>query len=379
MYESPQTDATTELATKVDRLRTIMAAHDAPALQLTRAESLSWLLDGARVSVPYAGPPVCTATVERDGAVTVTASANEADRLMDEELPAGVTLARVPWFEPLPTNATALAEDAVTAELRAARARLLPRERERYARLGMDAARVMSTALRAARPGERETDLAARLAAGIVGAGAEPVVILVAGTARTGIPHPLPTSARLGDRAMAVIGARRHGLVVNLTRWVRFARDDAHDDTDPRATAANPNETDQRDTAPHAADDPHAARLREVEADAFAATRPGRRLDEVLADIAASYARHGFGEEAWRAHHQGGPTGYLGRDPKATPATTDVVTAGQAFAWNPWVPGAKLEDTVIVDDDGIRPLTVDPEWPTIAVRGIDRPMTLTLY
>lgn len=149
---------------------------------------------------------------------------------------------------------------------------------------------------------------------------------------------------------MAVVGARRHGLIVNLTRWVRFGGVD---------TAAE-------------------VSLREVEADALAATRPGRALHEVLAEIALSYDRHGFGPDAWQRHHQGGPTGYLGRDPKATPATHDPVVAGQAFAWNPWVPGAKLEDTVIVGDDGIDVLTTDPAWPTIDVRGLPRPLTLAL-
>jgi Xaa-Pro aminopeptidase len=40
------------------------------------------------------------------------------------------------------------------------------------------------------------------------------------------------------------------------------------------------------------------------------------------------------------------------------------------------VPGAKLEDTVVVDESGIEVLTLDPEWPNIAVRGIRRPLTL---
>jgi hypothetical protein len=53
------------------------------------------------------------------------------------------------------------------------------------------------------------------------------------------------------------------------------------------------------------------------------------------------------------------------------------VVAGQAFAWNPSVAGAKLEDTVIIDGDGIEIVTVDPDWPTIDVRGLPRPLALT--
>jgi hypothetical protein len=149
---------------------------------------------------------------------------------------------------------------------------------------------------------------------------------------------------------MLVVGARRHGLIANLTRWL--------------------GELDASD-----------ARLAEVEADAFAATRPGRELSAVLGDIAASYERHGFEADEWLRHHQGGPTGYAGRDPRATPTASDLVVDGQAFAWNPSAPGAKVEDTVLVSAGAeeaprIEPLTVDPSWPTAVVRGVARPLPL---
>jgi hypothetical protein len=37
-----------------------------------------------------------------------------------------------------------------------------------------------------------------------------------------------------------------------------------------------------------------------------------------------------------------------------------------------------VEDTVIVDDDGIRVLTADPDWPSTSVHGLDRPLELEL-
>lgn len=343
---SPQTDRPAKLA----RLQRLMDDRSAPALHLTTPEMLAWFFDGPRVAVPYAGAPVFSALVTSQGDVTVTALANEIDRLRDEELGADLEFRCVPWHQPLPAAEPGVLRDVdLVGELRAARASLLPVERARYLELGAEVTRAMSAVLRDATPASTEHELAAGLAASVVALGAEPVVLLAAGEQRTGVQHPLPTAARLGRRAMAVIGARRHGLVVNLTRWVDF------DGTEAPADAA----------------------LREVEADAFAATRPGRELREVLADIAAAYERHGFEAEAWLRHHQGGPTGYLGRDPKATPASRDRVVAGQAFAWNPSVAGAKLEDTVIIDGESIELVTVDPDWPTIDVRGLPRPLALT--
>ncbi len=310
----------TDRPAKIARIRELLDAHGARELAVTAPENLAWFFDGARVQVPYAGAPVARAVVDRDGGIRVYALANEVDRLTAEEL-GGVEMHPVPWSDSLPDPAPdVLVDTAVAAELRAARAVLLPVERARYAALGAEVAHATGEVLRRARPEHSEQALAGELARAVVALGAEPVVLLVAGSSRLAWRHPLPTAAPLGRRAMAG----------------------------------------------------------EVEAAAFAATRPGRTLAEALADIRDAYPAHGFDTEEWTRHHQGGPTGYLGRDPKATFATHDVIRAGQAFAWNPSAPGAKVEDTVIVDADGIRVLTADPDWPTTTVHGLDRPLELEL-
>lgn len=351
--EAPPMTPTADRPAKHDRLVQILDDHGADSMVLTRPETLSWYFDGARTGVPYGGPPVFSALVHRDGSVVITALANEADRLGSEEI-RGEEIRTVAWYADLTTSDPRVLRDTdAVADLRQARAALLPVERERYRMLGQDAAEAMTHVLRRCRPTMTEFEVAADLAHAIVSAGAEPSVILVAGSERGGIQHPLPTSAAIGERAMAVVTAKRFGLHASLTRWVRFG----------------------------GAETPAEIAIREVEADAFAATRPGRAVRDVLADIASSYASHGLGSvgrPAWLAHHQGGPTGYLGRDPKADTGTEMLVSTGGAFAWNPWVPHAKIEDTVIVDAAGIDILSVDPAWPTTQVRGVPRPLALDL-
>ena len=140
--------------------------------------------------------------------------------------------------------------------------------------------------------------------------GAEPLVLLCNGAGRSEFRHPLPTHSPIG-------GGRWRGLraaeraVANVTRWVRF--DAGH----PRS----------RRRSPH----------RGVEADIFG-TVPGARLNEVFAEIREAYVRHGFGAAQWTLHHQGGPAGYAGRDPRAT-RPRDTVVPNQAFTWNPSGPG----------------------------------------
>lgn len=335
-----------ERLVKQDRLAAVRAAAGGPLL-LTSHEALAWYLDGVRTHVSLAGPPVVAVRAGDDGDVLYVA-ANEADRLIAEELlPVDADrVVRVPWQTPPAAAAAAagpaVAEADVAEALRAARANLLPGEAERYRALGRETAAALTDVAGVLSPDSAERDAAAALAGALAGRGIDPLVVLVAGRERLAHRHPLPTAGPLGDRAMLVVCGRRHGLIANATRWVGQAGPD---------------------------DD----RILAVEAAFLAATLPGARLDEVFAAGCAGYAAAGFDADEWRRHHQGGPTGYAGRDPRATGETRDAVAPGHAFAWNPSAPGAKVEDTVLVTPRGVEVLTVDPRWPAVEHAGLARP------
>ena len=351
-------------AIKRRRILEILDAKGQDSLMLTSHTALAWYLDGSRIHISLAGDPIAALLVDRDGDHLVAFN-NEAGRIAAEELPAGVSLHTVPWYRNLHEAAAAvghssgggagtpLAEAAVASELRAARQQLLPGESARYARLSAELAGIMTDVLSTARPETTEFELVSALAGRVVGAGAEPLVLLCNGSSRSEFRHPLATHAPLGRRAMAVVCARRDGLVTNITRWVRF-------------DAGTPEELDAE------------ARIAAVEADIFDATVPGARLDRVFGEIKAAYVRHGFGAEQWEQHHQGGPAGYAGRDPRVTAAATDAVVLSQPFTWNPSGPGVKIEDTVQLTESGIKVLTVDDRWPATTVNGLQRPVTLQL-
>ncbi|MCW2804839.1 MAG: Xaa-Pro aminopeptidase [Propionibacteriaceae bacterium] len=334
---------------KRQRVLAILERGAADAVVLTSAATVNWYLDGARTHVSLAAEPVVAVRVDR-ACDEVWLTSNEAARLIAEELPPGVVVKQRRWYEPLPPLG-GLPEAALERELREARSPLLPGETSRFAELGADAAQVLTAVLTAAEPGWTERQVAAEVARGLVDRGAEPLVILVAGAARSGLPHPLPTGAPIGERALVVVCARRHGLIANLSRLVAFG---------------------QRSQEERALQD----QILHVEQEAFDATRPGARLAEVLAVIDKAYQTAGFPAEHWQGHHQGGAAGYAGRDPRATPDSDDVVRVGQAFAWNPWAPGAKVEDTCLLTTSGLDMLTVDPGWPTVTVGGRARPEVL---
>jgi Xaa-Pro aminopeptidase len=300
--------------------------------------------------------------VTGDGTRVVT-SRIEADRLAAEELtdPAYEwtvldwledAAGRVPSGDRVGADGPMPRRRDVTAELEVARRTLLPEEVELYRTLGRDAAEALTATARACGPNDSEWTWAARAAQEVTERGADPLVLLVAGAERIGrYRHPLPTAAPAGDLVMVVVCARRHGLWANLTRFVAS-----------RTLTAAERDAQQR--------------LLRVEAAFLDATRPGGLVRDAFAAGTAAYGANGFDPEEWRKHHQGGPTGYLSRDHLATPACAEPVEDAQAFAWNPSVPGLKVEDTVLATAAGPEVITLDPAWPLQDVDGRPRPLVL---
>ncbi|WP_309080863.1 M24 family metallopeptidase [Zhihengliuella sp.] len=359
-----------EHAAKQARIVDLLERHRADAVVLSSPAALGWFLGGARTHVSLAGAPIARALVHHGG-TELGVFANESERLRAEELGGteGVTVHDVEWhgslddvagWFPAAAGWTLLDEADVEAELRAARSPLLPGEVERYRGLCEETAIVLTDVLTATTAETTEREVAAELAAGLIGIGADPVVLLVSGEQRAAHRHPLPTAAPLGRRAMAVVCARRDGLIANATRWVAFGE-------------------------PVEGEEEADAAILEVEREILDALRPGDPLTGMLPLIQGSYPRHGFAEDEWTRHHQGGVAGYDGRDPRLSPGLPDAIVADQAFAWNPSASGpdgvtAKVEDTVLLTlRDGepyVDVLSVDPRWPAVEVGGRLRPAVL---
>ena len=255
-----------------------------------------------------------------------------------EEL--GYELITFPWQEGSATTVERLAGRAarsdaeVEAALAPRRHRLGEEEVERYRAAGADAAAELAGAA-------RRRDLIAR-------------VNLVAGEQRQPVHrHPLPTKARLGRHALLALTVERAGLHVSMTRIVSFG-------PPPQRLAEL-----VRSSA-------------EVDAAAISASRPGLTHGEVFTVIADAYERQGFPDE-WRRHHQGGLTGYRGREVFAVPHEPTPLPASGAVAWNPSITGGgKSEDTVLVSSNGAEVLTRTPVLGELEVLGLPRPAIVEL-
>lgn len=354
-------------------LAQVGAARGLDTIVVGEPANLAWLL-GCRSHVPQTLDSACFDLVAADlrtGQPRLTAVMNtiEAARLAETEFPAEppVALVVVPWWENragrrpsgpgVGSDRPSAGTVDVAADLAAARRVLTPGQAERLTAVGADAAAATGRVARGLRPGLSEFDVAGRLAAELLAAELEPVVLLVAADGRDRHHrHPLPTSRR-GERAfLLVCCARRHGLIASVTRQVLFAGA-GHDR--PERTAL------------------HRALLG-VEQVFLDGSRPGARLGDVVAAGAGAYGSHGFDAEEWTRHHQGGLSGWLPREFPAHPGSEETLAAGMVVAWNPSCPSGKVEDTCLVTTDGPRPLVTDPDWPTVTVGGRPRPDLLWL-
>lgn len=355
-----------EVAAKVAALRRWIDDSDLDAVLITSQGGFAWITAGGDNHVSLGQEAgAASVLVTRDDAYLLAAN-NELRRIVDEEVAgAGVTPIDWPWHDEDgegriverlcdPSRAVSdlgrLGLPPAPPELAELRLELLAPEQDRYRALGRDTAEALEVAVLTARPGDREQDVAARLAHECRRRGILALVNLVGADERIALyRHPMPTDRRLERTLLASVTGRRHGLHASCTRMVHHGPLDA--DRAARFAA-----------------------VARVDARLILESRPGALLGKVFDQGVDQYDREGYGRE-WSLHHQGGITGYAGREVFATPASHQFLRPGQAVAWNPTITGVKSEDTVLVGADGPEVLTRTGAWPQVVVEpgGVGEP------
>ncbi len=371
------TMASEEIAHKLARMREALSETGAAAIRLRGTDWFAWATAGASNTVLLAAETGVAEVLVTPQEAWILTDEIEAQRLVDEQLSPDFQLQVNPWAEfskreafvrevagdgkvlsdrvALPDGTyAALPEAALPPSLLHHKRVLLPSEIDRYRHIGRLASEAMTEALSQAQPSWTEYELAGAGASALWSRGLHPALTLVAGERRLPLyRHPLPTQVTIGRVAMMVFCARGQGLYANLTRFIHFG-----------SLPTEQAELHQQ--------------VREVEAVALNQSQPNMTLNGVYGSIAQAYEQHGH-PQAIQEHHQGGTTGYLAREVVANPTTADQLAVGMALAWNPSLPGAKIEDTFVIQADGkLENLTSDPNWPSVTVDGRDRPIPLEL-
>jgi Xaa-Pro aminopeptidase len=323
-----------DCATEAERKRSAALEQGGPFVTNDPAD-VRWLLCGRGRPVSAGSSPYTVDVTE--GAARVWYQDIERTRVESEERweELGYEPAPYPWFEPPPAL-------GLTRHLQGLRLELGPEEVERYRRGASDAADALVDVLGTIHPEQRELDVAGALAGRLHALGFTTPVVLVGGEERAPVHrHPLPTEALVGRFGLIAFTAERDGLHTSMTRIVSFG-------------------------APPPALERVVEAAAEVDAAVLAEARPGRTLGDLLAVVIRAYDALGLPDE-WRRHHQGGLTGYKGREVFAVPGDETVLPSTCVVAFNPSVTGGgKSEDTVLVRNGGVEVLTRTPALPELA-------------
>jgi antitoxin VapB len=352
-----------ELDVKLSRISELLDRHNLDALYLQRISSFAWVTCGAASYINTAtSTGEASALVTRDARYLITNNIEAPHYEKEEKLKEqGWDFQVSPWSEPSPafarlTKGLRVGADVgmpgaadLSGEVTVLRMNLQPEEQARFREVARLSAEAMEAATRAVRPGMSEYEIAGRLAEEAYRRELLPIVNLIATDERVfGLRHPLPTGKKMEKYAMLVLCGRKYGLVASVTRLIHYGPLSDELKKKQAAVAA-------------------------IDASVIATTRPGATLAEMFGKIQQAYAAAGYADE-WRLHHQGGPAAYEPREFVATPSATARVEAGQAYAWNPSITGTKVEDTVLVTEDGFEVMTEMPGWPVLEVSVAGKPV-----
>lgn len=349
-----------EIDTKTGRLAGMLERDGLSGVLINGQHNFAWMTGGASNGVDHSRDNgVASILVTSAGERYLLANNIEMPRMLSEEISAD-------YFEPVEVTwqdekssglverackiaggelATDITVDAtirsIETQLASCRYELTPEEIERFRELGDDAGKAMRGVFDKISPGETEIEIATKMRGELAAFGIESVVTLVAADDRIGkFRHPVPTQNKWQKTVMLVTCAKRSGLIASLTRiaCIGAVPDELRDKTEVAAF---------------------------VYASLLDATRKGATGAELYETAAKAYAETGFPDEI-NKHHQGGAAGYRTRDWTAHPASKDAVKTNQAFAWNPSITGTKVEETIIVTENGIETITTSPDFPAIS-------------
>ncbi len=368
--------SSTELQTKQNRLADFLDRHALDGVLLTQRNNFAWITCGRDNHIANNTPlGVVSILATRDTRVCL-ANAIEAPRMHGEELVGtGIDTIDFPWWDPgaarrvvgdviagrkvaCDAEAFGLPLPPLPEDYRELRWSLTPAEVDRYRDGAQRTSRATEAACQTLKPGMTGHEIAGVLDHCLRSEQTNPVVTLVAVDDKiASFRHPIPKNLPARKMAMLVTCAEFGGLISCLTRFVHFG----------------PLSSDQKAKQQAVCN---------IDAAVNVATRPGRTLGEIFTDLQQAYADNGHAGQ-WELHHQGGSTGYAGREVIAIPGSAVTVREQQAFAWNPSIVGAKSEDTVLVGNGKIEVLTAASEqWPQVVghARGeeLRRPDVLVL-
>ncbi|MGD9124366.1 MAG: M24 family metallopeptidase [Desulfarculaceae bacterium] len=347
-----------EIIEKKRRLRVLMSELKLDAVLIRQQANFSWLTGGGLNLVGIATEMGASPLLLTRDKEYVVCNNIEAPRIEKEEkIPEqGYKLLTYKWFEEkeraliekivgkgrMGSDAPYPEAENISGHINQLRYSLTSWEVERYQKLGEMASKAVEEAIATIEPGDKECEIIGRLCQRLWADRVDFVTTFCAADERiANFRHPIATEKKIEKRAMLGVNARKWGLIVTLTRFVQFGK-------------VPPELLKQYEDNVY------------VECVFIANTMPGTAVKDILQKGIEAYRERGYPEE-YQFHHQGGATGYAGRDYRVNFNTPDVVEENQAFCWNPSIAGTKSEDTMLATSKGPVLLSNPVHFPVMEV------------
>ncbi|MFH1615435.1 MAG: M24 family metallopeptidase [Planctomycetota bacterium] len=347
-----------QVAANYEKVKRFLADYSLDGIVLASRANFSWFTAGKLNYVNAAGElGVAALLITKDNCICVTNNIEHA-RIQQEEMDGtGIEVRSAEWFNAAATkklwkeltgsdhlaadiDVTGLGLQRLPADFMRLRYELSQKAVDQYEELGKLAAACLEHTAKNIKKGSSEFEIAAMISHYCLSNGTRPWVILVAADERIKkYRHPIMTTARAEKMAEMILCLEQYGLIVSATRLVSFGPVDS--------------EIAQKHQA-----------VVNIDTAFIKSTVPGAKMSDVFTKGVNAYAENGYPGE-WKLHHQGGPTGYAPRDFVATFDTDEIVTANQAFAWNPSITGTKSEDTIVATHTGQIIVSQAIDWPMI--------------
>lgn len=357
-------ESTDEIKQKLELLNNFLDENNLDGMLFTQVRNVNWITGGLVNTQIVLNKDAGAASllVMKSGKKYLICNGSESPRMMNEDLmDLGYELREYNWFEANPQKDVrgdiikAVAGDGTIGsdtpfpgtvpaadEFEPLRYSLLPAEIKRYKWLGREVTEAVADVCEIIEPGMNEYEIEALTAASLKSRGILPTVLLIGVDRRIyNYRHALPSGAVLENYAMINVVAEKWGMPIAVTRFVHFGNPPDELMNKLKKTAV-------------------------INAKYQRATVPGKDLAELFEEVKKWYADAGF-EDEWKKHHQGGAIGYDDREYVIYPEIKQNVMDNQAFAWNPTITGAKVEETIIASKNGFDVITKSKNWPMIIV------------
>lgn len=350
-----------EIEEKLNRVYKFLNDNKLDGILFTQVRNVYWITAGLANNQIVLNKDAGAASllILKNGNKYLICNGAEAQRMMDESLSElGYELIKYNWFDANPVKDVRgelvkqfgkIGSDIdfpgtlnVAEKFKPLRYSFNDFEIIRYAYVARMSTEAVAEVCMKIKPGMNEFEIETMTANALRDRQIIPTVLLTAVDKRIyNYRHALPGGAVLENYAMINICAEKWGMPIAVTRFVHFGSLPGELKTKlEKTTIIN-------------------AHYQEM-------TRPGVAASEIFEKMKEWYASAGY-ENEWMLHHQGGAIGYDDREWVIYPGIKEVVQNNQPFAWNPTITGAKVEETIIVNQNGFEVLTKSPNWPMIIV------------